>query len=146
MKNLLIVFFIGISTTFFSQQIDYNTKKGYIAEGYDVVEYFNDNAKEGNENFSTTYDKVKFKFIAAENLEKFKKNPVKDTPQYGEFCAYAVGADAERVSINLKTHEIRDRKLYLFYNSWFNNTLKSWKKNPKKLQKQGAENWMEMKK
>ena len=32
----------------FVQQIDYNTKKGFAANGYDVVAYFNNEATEGN--------------------------------------------------------------------------------------------------
>jgi hypothetical protein len=40
MKQFITLLFIGISTTLFSQQIDYNTKKGFVAEGYDVVSYF----------------------------------------------------------------------------------------------------------
>ena len=88
MKHLLVVFFIGISTTLFSQQVDYNTKKGYVAEGYDVVSYFtNKKPVEGNKKNQTTFDGAKFKFFSAKNLELFKANPTKYIPQYGGYCA-----------------------------------------------------------
>ena len=140
MKKLLIAF-LFISSTIFAQQ-DYNTKNGLIANGYDVVAYFNNKATKGNKKINTTFDGVKFLFSTKENLLKFKKSPKKYVPQYGGFCAYAIGKSSEKVAINPKTFEIRDGKLFLFYNSWGTNTLELWKKEGvKKLQKQADINW-----
>lgn len=146
MKQFITLLLISVSTTFFAQQ-DYNTKNGIMANGYDVVAYFNNKAVKGNKKISTTYDGVKFLFSTKENLEKFKNEPKKYVPQYGGYCAYAIGKSAEKVSINPKTFEIRDGKLYLFYNAWGTNTLKMWtEENPKKLQKQADVNWEKFKK
>ncbi|WP_347173193.1 YHS domain-containing (seleno)protein [Polaribacter uvawellassae] len=146
MKQFITLLFITISTTFFAQQ-DYNTKKDFIAEGYDVVEYFNNNAEKGNKKFQTTFDGVKFMFSTKENLETFKKAPQKYTPQYGGYCAYAIGKNGEKVSINPKTFEIRDGKLYLFYNSWGTNTLKLWtKEGAEELKTSADKNWEKLKK
>lgn len=140
MKKLVIVF-LFISTAVFSQQ-NYNLKKGFIANGYDVVEYFNNNAEKGNKKNISTFDGVKFKFTTAKNLKKFEANPKKYIPQYGGYCAYAIGKNGEKVSINPKTFEIRDGKLYLFYNSWGTNTLQLWKKEgAENLQKKADQNW-----
>ncbi len=109
-----------------AQQTDYNLKKGYVAEGYDVTEYFNNKAIEGNKEFTTTYDGVKFKFASQENLELFKASPEKFIPQYGAYCAYAIADKGKKVSVDPETFEIRDGKLYLFYNSWGVNTLDKW--------------------
>jgi len=115
---------------------------GYVAEGYDVVSYFSLIAVEGSTNYEYQYDGVKFKFISSENLMLFKANPVKYIPQYGGWCAYAMGFKEDKVSINPKTFEIRGGKLYLFYNAWGTNTLKSWlKERPEKLKKQADANW-----
>ena len=46
------------------------------------------------------------------------------------------------VNIDAETFEIRDGKLYLFYNSWGNNTLDRWlKENPALLKKEADANW-----
>ena len=42
MKYILTFILLIISTVLLSQNIDYNTKNGYVAEGFDVVSYFVD--------------------------------------------------------------------------------------------------------
>ena len=52
----------------------------------------------------------------------------------------------DKVTINPKTYEIRDERLYLFYNVYLNNTLKSWRKEgAEKLKKLTDENWEKIK-
>jgi YHS domain-containing protein len=141
MKIFITLYFIAL-TSAFSQTTDYNTKKGFVAEGYDVVAYFNDDAIEGSKLYTTTFDGVKYKFSSQQNLDKFTKEPKKYIPQYGGYCAYAVAVNSKKVGIDPETYEIRDGKLYLFYNSWGNNTLKKWKKeNVKGLQEKADLNW-----
>ncbi len=74
MRTVLVIFILGIYSSF-AQQIDYNTKKGFVANGYDVVAYFNNEAVEGNKKFKTTFDNVYYKFVSQENLNVFKANP-----------------------------------------------------------------------
>ena len=145
MRALLIIFLVSISSTY-AQQIDYNIKKGFVANGYDVVAYFNNEAIEGSKNFTVEFNGVKFKFFTQNNLDIFKISPHKYIPQYGGYCAYAIAEKGEKVSINPETFEIRDGKLYLFYNAWGTNTLKLWlKNNVKGLQEKGDKNWEDLK-
>ncbi len=133
---------IALVTTLNAQQVDYNTKKSFVAEGYDVIEYFNNKAVKGDSKFIGTHDGVNYKFASKENLETFKNNPEKFVPQYGGYCAYAVAVNNEKVDINPKTFEIRDGKLYLFYNAWGVNTLEKWtEEDPKKLKEKADKNW-----
>ena len=89
---------------------------------------------------------MKYKIASQENLEKFKSNPDKYIPQYGGYCAYAIAIDGEKVDINPNTFEIRDDKLYLFYNSWGINTLKKWEKEDAvKLKKEADSKWKKIK-
>jgi hypothetical protein len=57
-----------------------------------------------------------------------------------------MGTKGKKVRIDAETFEIRDGKLYLFYNSWGNNKLESWlKENPTSLKKEAATNWKKIK-
>ncbi|MEC7263034.1 MAG: YHS domain-containing (seleno)protein [Bacteroidota bacterium] len=145
-RKLILVLFMLIGTLTFSQSIDYNTKKGYAANGYDVVSYFDGKALEGQKEFTTEYDGVNYKFSNETNLKKFKTDPKAFLPEYGGYCAYAVAVSGKKVSVNPKTFEIRDGKLYLFYNSGNTNTLALWlKESPEDLQNKADTNWQKIK-
>ncbi|NJB81342.1 YHS domain-containing (seleno)protein [Wenyingzhuangia aestuarii] len=146
MKQVVLFLTLFITSISFAQKKDYNLKKGYVAEGYDVVSYFDNKAEEGKKEFTTTYDGAKFKFVNQEHLNTFKNNPKKYVPQYGGWCAYALGANNTKYNINPKTFEVRDGKLYLFYNSWGVNTLKKWNdENPKELKEKADSYWNNLK-
>ena len=143
---VLAILLTGTSFLSFGQKINYNLVNGYIAQGYDVVAYFSDKTIEGKVTYSTSYDGAKYKFINKENLAKFNSNPSQYTPQYGGWCASAMGSKGKKVSSDAETFEIRDGKLYLFYNSWGINTLESWlKENPTSLKKEADTNWKNIK-
>ena len=61
MKKFILLLLL-VSVHGFAQTIDYNTKKGFVANGYDVVAYFNNEAIKGSKKITTEYDGVKFKF------------------------------------------------------------------------------------
>ncbi len=142
MKKFIIILLAFVSFSINAQQIDYNLKKGAIAEGYDVTEYFNDRAVEGSKKISTTHDGATFYFANQANLDKFKANPEKFIPQYGGYCAYAIADDGKKVQIDPESFEIRDGKLYLFYDAFWSHTLKKWKEEgPEKLKGQADAAW-----
>ena len=145
MKYLTLLLFLPQSL--FSQQIDYNTKKGFVAEGYDVVSYFTKKAPlKGNKKYEATFENAKFRFATQEHLNLFKENPKKYIPQYGGYCAYAVAAKKTKMYIDADAYESRDGKLYLFYSSWLGSKLKDWQtEDTKKLQEKADKNWQEIK-
>jgi hypothetical protein len=144
MKYIVTLLFVLISNHLISQE-HVNLKKGYAAEGYDVVAYFSNEALEGDKIFSTVFEGVKYKFSSQENLSEFKMNPKMYVPQYGGFCAYALAEKAEKVSVNPRAFQIIDNKLYLFYNAWGVNTLEKWnEEGPEILQKKADMNWKDI--
>ncbi|WP_430929209.1 YHS domain-containing (seleno)protein [Polaribacter marinivivus] len=141
MRSILVLLLL-VTSAVTSQNKNVNTKKGVAVNGYDVVAYFYNEPNEGLKEFSKVYEGVTYKFSTKNNLDKFIKNPKKYIPEYGGYCAYAIGLKGKKVSINPETFEIRDGKLYLFYNKGKTNTLNLWlHNNPEKLQKQADKNW-----
>ena len=146
MNKILVVLFLVIGVWSYSQSIDYNTKNGYAVKGYDPVSYFNGKPLEGKREFTATYDEAKLKFYNRQNLNRFKKDPVAYLPEYGGYCAYAVAVNGKKVNVDPETYEIRDGKLYLFYNKGKNNTLQFWlNESPNKLKSQADKNWEKIK-
>jgi YHS domain-containing protein len=146
MKRFLFIILIGISMTSCAQNTDYYTSGGYAVDGYDVVAYFDNQAIKGNKEYISEFDGVTYKFSSEKNLEAFNKNPEKYLPEYGGYCAYAIAVKSEKVSINPKTFDIIDGKLYLFYNAWGTNTLKLWnKEGVLDLLKNADDNWNQIK-
>jgi YHS domain-containing protein len=105
------------------------------------VSYFNDKPLKGSEKYEVKINNVNYYFTSSQNLELFKLDPEKYLPQYGGWCAYAMGEDGSKVKIDPETYKIVDGKLYLFYNFYFTNTLNSWNENENKLRKQADLNW-----
>ncbi|MCH2216056.1 MAG: hypothetical protein MK086_12885 [Flavobacteriales bacterium] len=69
-------------------------------------------------------------------MDSFSKNPENYLPQYGGWCAYAMGVKGEKVDVDHETFKVWDGKLYLFYNKYFNNTLKYWNDDEASLKPQ----------
>ena len=121
----------------------FNLEKGSIAiQGYDPVAYFTmKKAIKGSGQFTTTYKGVTYRFASATNRDLFLKSPAMYEPAYGGWCAYAMGDSGDKVEIDPETFEVRDGKLYLFYNRLFTNTLPKWQKNEPILQRKADQSW-----
>jgi YHS domain-containing protein len=125
------------------RQKQYNVSDDHVAiQGYDPVAYFTENkAKEGSKTITANYQRVTYYFASEENKKLFSANPGKYEPEYGGWCAYAMGAKGEKVEVDPETFKMINGKLYLFYNKFFNNTLKSWNKDEPNLKKKADNNW-----
>jgi len=120
----------------------YNLENSLAIDGYDPVGYFTQNkALKGSKTNSYTYQGVTYHFASPANLEAFKKAPARYEPEYGGWCAYAMGAIGEKVEIDPETFKVADGKLYLFYNKLFTNTLPKWNKDEPQLKKKADSSW-----
>ena len=121
------------------------SKSGLAIDGYDPVSYVKTNkAIKGKKEFAVEYQGAVYYFSSVENKETFTKSPAAYEPQYGGWCAYAMGESGEKVEIDPETFKIVNGKLYLFYNKRFNNTLKSWNKNEPVLKGKADANWSKL--
>jgi YHS domain-containing protein len=147
MKKLLFILTVLCTFSGFSQKDNkrvtlFNLEKNVAIQGYDPVAYFKQGkAVKGKKEITASYEGVVYYFSMPVNKEYFLKNPSKFEPQYGGWCAFAMGDSNEKVSINPETFKISNGKLYLFYNAFFNNTLKSWNKEETGLMMKADANW-----
>ncbi len=142
----ITIFILFISTLSISaQEIDYqkhfNTTNGLAINGYDPVSYFKGEPLEGKTSLTYSYHGITYAFSGEENKAAFKANPSNYIPQYGGWCAYAIGESGDKVKINPKTYKIKDGKLYLFYNFRGTNTLELWNKDEVNLYNFAETNW-----
>ncbi len=142
MRHLILVLFLGISTQIFAQNSKlYNLENGLALQGYDPVAYFSNKAVKGDKTIAADYQGALYYFSTDKNKNSFLQNSSKYEPQYGGWCAFAMGDYGKEVEIDPKTYKIADGKLYLFYNAYFNNTLKSWNEDETNLKGKADKNW-----
>ncbi len=123
----------------------FNLENGVALRGYDAVAYFKEQkAVKGNKDIAASDKGITYYFSTAANRDEFKKDPARYEPQYGGWCAYAMGRNGNKVEVDPATFKILDGKLYLFYNKYFNNTLKSWNKDEAGLKQQADLNWQKI--
>jgi hypothetical protein len=149
MKIIFAAFFAMLTaSTVFGQSAENRKKQfnvngsGLAIEGYDPVAYFTGNkAVEGKKEISTIYQGITYRFATVHDRDLFLASPSRYEPQYGGWCAYAMGAKGQKVEVDPGTFKITDGKLFLFYNKYFNNTLKDWNKDEAHLKANADKSW-----
>ncbi|SHF62306.1 YHS domain-containing protein [Flavobacterium fontis] len=147
MKNLFVLLFLAASLVSGAQTSakrvkEFNLENKLALQGYDPVAYFvQKKALKGKKEITATHEGVVYYFASQGNKDLFVKNPSAYEPQYGGWCAYAMGANGEKVEVDPQTFKIVNGKLFLFYNAYFNNTLKSWNKDEANLNKKADASW-----
>lgn len=140
--TLLLVAPLFVYSQALQRSKQFNLENGLAIQGYDPVAYFTQNkAVEGSKQLSAVFEGVTYRFSSAANKELFVKDPKKYEPQYGGWCAYAMGATGEKVEVDPETFKILNGKLYLFYHSWTNNTLTKWNKDETNLKSKADKSW-----
>lgn len=115
------------------------TVDGQAIKGYDAVAYFTKGkAVKGAEEFSYVWKGSKWLFSSKENLNLFKSDSKKYTPQYGGYCAWGMknGYKAKTDPPNAWT--IHKGKLYLNYSRGI---ASKWVKDKDGYIKTADENW-----
>lgn len=105
---------------------------GVGVEGFDPVSYWPEGGgkpQQGTIKLTYVHEGVAYRFANEKNLATFKTNPSHFLPQYGGYCAWALGAINQRVDVNPNHFVIRDGKLYLFFSDANVVTRDLWKKD-----------------
>jgi YHS domain-containing protein len=83
-------------------------------KGYDPVAYFTlGKPIKGTADFAYDWDDHRYLFVSAEHRDRFKADPVRYAPQFGNYCAMAL-AKGQVVVANPENWLISDGKLYVF--------------------------------
>ncbi len=96
------------NTTFINKQ-----SNGVAIKGTDPVAYFTQGkAVRGSASFTHSWNGATWHFSSAANRNLFASNPTKYAPQYGGYCAWAIG-QGYTADIDPSAWSIVDGKLYL---------------------------------
>jgi YHS domain-containing protein len=115
----------------------YETRAGAI-DGYDPVAYFTEGApRQGSPEHRHEWNGATWHFASAANLAAFKLEPERYAPQFGGYCAYAVGNNYTAKSDPTAWH-VEDGKLYLNFNA---DVRKTWLEKRAELIPAAVKNW-----
>jgi YHS domain-containing protein len=116
-----------------------NKNKDSVAiKGYDPVAYFTQSKPvKGSAQFTHEWKGAKWQFASEENRNLFKASPDKYAPQYGGYCAWAVGHNYT-ADTDPEAWKIVDGKLYLNYNK---SVQAKWSQEMPKWIADGDKNW-----
>ncbi len=107
--------------------------------GFDTVAFFTDGKPvKGQSEFKTEYKGATWLFSSQQHLDLFNADPEKYAPQYGGYCAWAVGAKNDLAPGDPKYWHIVDNKLYLNYNQSVQN---DWLEDVGGFIASGDKNW-----
>lgn len=113
-------------------------RAGAAVHGYDVVSYFTDGKPaKGDAQFVKEWMGVKWLFATDAHRTLFIANPEKYAPQFGGYCAWAVGHNYT-ADVDPEAWTILDRKLYLNYNK---DVQRKWDSERGKWIQEAERNW-----
>ena len=122
--------------------------EGIMLHGYDAVSYFTGSPVEGRKDIAYDYKGGRYLFATQDNLEKFVNNPETYHFAYGGYCAWAM-LEGEKVDVDPERYKMINGVVYLFYNTFFTDTLEKWndlaeKESEQKLVERANGWWQKM--
>lgn len=112
--------------------------KGIAVGGYDTVAYFTDKKPvKGNPAITADYNGATWWFASEANKTLFLADPARYAPQYGGYCAWAVG-NGYTAPGDPRHWRIVDGRLFLNYNG---DVQRQWDANRANLIRQADTNW-----
>lgn len=148
-KCLFLFSFLALTAIPGNSQTVNVDKNNVALGGYDVVSYHIANAAiRGNNGFVGNHSGSTYYFSNAENLQAFNANPKAYLPEFGGFCAFAMAMKGVAAPTDPETFKIRDGKLYLFFNDFYEgkpfNTIIPWNGSEKEMLSKANTNWAKL--
>ena len=111
---------------------------GIAIKGYDTVAYFRDGKPaKGSSEYSHSWKGATWHFSGAANRDLFAADPEMSAPQFGGYCAWAVG-HGYTANIDPDSWKIIAGKLYLNYSK---DVQRKWQADSVRLITDGNRNW-----
>lgn len=141
MKRIAIFSFF-IAFTFSIEAQDYPEQvysvKGVAIKGYDAVAYYTEGvATKGTTQYTYNWKGAEWLFSSQKNLDLFKSDTDKYSPQYGGYCAWGM-KNGYKAKIEPDAWTVYKGKLYLNYNKGI---ASKWVKNKDGYIITADENW-----
>lgn len=108
--------------------------------GYDLVAYFDGEAKRGDPAFGTEYKGITYYFSSPENKARFEASPAQYLPAYGGFCATAM-SDGNVIGGDPTNYLVSNGRLFLFYRGVGGDTKPQWEAEEAERLVRADENW-----
>lgn len=145
-RTLLISSAASVATIYGTGTVFAGAKTGLIyqndgvaIDGTDTVAYFTKGKPvKGSADYTYEWSGAKWKFSSAENRDLFAADPEAYAPQYGGYCAWAVGARNSLAATEPQRWAIEGGKLYLNFNR---SVQRNWDKDRAGYIAQGDINW-----
>ncbi|MFQ5418955.1 MAG: YHS domain-containing (seleno)protein [Anaerolineae bacterium] len=102
-----------------------NLAGNLMAHGYDVVAYFENEARVGDPALAVEHEGVRYYFANETNKKQFEENPARYVPAYGGWCAYAM-SEGKQFDIDPRSFKVTNDRLYLFYDGVGGCTIDIW--------------------
>ena len=132
-----------------AQNFPFNLQESGVAlEGFDPTSYHTGIPAKGSDKITLKHEGAIYYFSNQENLTIFQEKPEEFVPAFGGWCAWAM-LDGQKVKVDPKRFKIVNGQTYLFYNTFFTDTLKKWnalatKETESSLIKRTNEHWQKI--
>lgn len=108
--------------------------------GYDVVAYFDGEAKTGDPAFGSSYDGQAYYFSSPENKTCFETDPAQYLPAYGGYCATAM-SEGNVFGSDPTNFLVSNGRLFLFYRGVGGDTKPQWETDAPALMAKADQQW-----
>jgi len=96
----------------------FTPSSGLALDGYDTVAFFTQGSPvRGDARFETVWQGARWRFSSQAHLDRFLAEPARFAPQYGGYCAWAVGARNTLAPGDARFWRIVDGKLYVNFDA-----------------------------